>query len=198
MPLVDFHCSLQQFKTLQWGRLIGKQFYTISISVPIWEVKQKKFSQRYSRHMREYANFFAYEITQILTEIYRCICCNEASTLRTSSGKLGSKMHSCTVFSSGNSGGSGSGDKQPMLKFITSVHTIRQIFVAGRLKNTSCIPHYIILCCFHQGETSFYLWQWCTDSRWLNFIWWHLIFVGRHYGTCLMLPFWHLAVWDGS
>ena len=76
-----------------------------------------------------------YDITQILREIYRCICCNAASTLLTSSGKLGSKMHNCTVFSSGNSGGSGSGDKQPALKFVTSVNTVRHFF-AGKLKNT--------------------------------------------------------------
>jgi hypothetical protein len=37
-------------------------------------------------------------------------------------------MHSCNVFSSGNSGGSGSGDKQAAMKFITSVNTIRHFF----------------------------------------------------------------------
>jgi len=42
-------------------------------------------------------------------------------------------MHNCTVFSSGNSGGSGSGDKQPALKIITSVNTVRH-FLAGKLK----------------------------------------------------------------
>jgi hypothetical protein len=91
---------------------------------------EKVFTEILQTHERTY-KLFMYEITQILTEIYRCICCNTASTLRTSSGKLGSRMHNCTVFSIGNSGGSGSGDKQPALKFITSVHTIRQISLLG-------------------------------------------------------------------
>ena len=34
--------------------------------------------------------------------------------------------------------------------------------------------------------------------RQLNFVQWHLIFVGAQYGTCFTSPFWHLEFWGGS
>ena len=34
--------------------------------------------------------------------------------------------------------------------------------------------------------------------RQLNFVQWHLIFVGAQYGTYCMSPFWHLEFWGGS
>ena len=34
----------------------------------------------------------------------------------------------------------------------------------------------------------------CTDSGRLNFVRWRLKFVGPHYGTCFMLPFWYLEI----
>jgi len=32
-------------------------------------------------------------------------------------------------------------------------------------------------------------------SRWLNFLWWCLIFVGLKYGSCFMPPFWQPEFW---
>jgi len=31
-----------------------------------------------------------------------------------------------------------------------------------------------------------------TNPRQLIFVWWHLIFVGPQYGTCVISPIWHL------
>jgi hypothetical protein len=31
----------------------------------------------------------------------------------------------------------------------------------------------------------------------LNSVWWQLIFVSPHFGTCFISPFWHLEFWAG-
>jgi hypothetical protein len=36
--------------------------------------------------------------------------------------------------------------------------------------------------------------QGCTDPGQLHFVWWHHLFMVPEYGTCSMLPLWHLKV----
>jgi len=48
------------------------------------------------------------------------------------------------------------------------------------------------LCCWFSVTNRSAQIQGARSSGWLSLVWWHIIFEGLQYGTCLMSPFWCL------